>query len=425
MINGGNKLQGEITPSGNKNSILPILCATLLTDEPVTLRNVPDITDVQKLTDLLISIGSQVVWKKEEKIIVINNSTIDKSQFENDFPLAMRGTILLFAPLLYRLKKIVMKNEIGGCSLGIREIDPHLDLLEALGATVERKRTLVLSIKDRFEGGFSWPDYMSVTATENFINGAVLAKSKSKLVNAASEPHVQDLCLCLVQMGAKIQGIGTDVLEIEGVEKLHGTDFTISSDHHEIATFLALGAMTGGEVRVTDAIPEHFPLINSAFAKLGVKIEYEGTTAIVRANQDLHVVHPFTENMLPKIESAPWPYFPVDVLPIMIALAVKARGEIMFWNKIYEGGFFWIQDLMKFGAQVTMCDPHRIIVFGGKNLEAATVTAPNIIRAAIALTMIGLSTKGVSTVVNADSIKRAHPFFAENLTKLGAVVEWQ
>lgn len=426
IINGGKVLSGEVTPSGNKNSVLPILCASLLTDEKVTLRRVPDTTDVNKLVELLKSIGSTIEWDKESSVLEINNSTIDKSKFDNDFPVGMRGSILLFPPLLYRMKKLKFKNEIGGCSLGIREIDTHLEALKALGAkVVEEKDGLLISIEDRFPGGNDWQDFMSVTTTENFIMGAVLAKGKSKLVNAASEPHVQDLCNFLNQMGAKVSGVASCVVEVEGVDSLKGIDFTISPDYHEVTTYLALGAMTGGEVKVHHSGKEHLTLIVKSFEKLGVHIEFEDDTAIVKSNQKLEIVKPFTQNMLPKIEAAPWPYFPVDVMPLLIALAVKAKGEIMFWNKVYEAGFFWIPEMIKFGAHIVMGDPHRIIVFGGKELSPASVVSPNIIRAAIALTMVGLTVEGVSTIKEADPIKRAHPHFIENLQSLGAQISWE
>ncbi|PJB22476.1 UDP-N-acetylglucosamine 1-carboxyvinyltransferase [Candidatus Dojkabacteria bacterium CG_4_9_14_3_um_filter_150_Dojkabacteria_WS6_41_13] len=423
-VHGGKKLSGEITPSGNKNSVLPILCASLLTDETVILHNVPDLLDVNKLVDQLAAIGSLIAWNKETTTIKINNEHINASLFADDFPVGMRGSILLFSPLLYRMKKLKMKNEIGGCSLGIREIDPHVDVLEALGAKVKRGKTLEFSIDGRFVGNDLWPDYMSVTTTENFINAAVLAKGKSKMVNSASEPHVQELCVFLTKLGAKIEGIGASTLVIEGVKQLHGTEYTIGSDHHEITTFLALGAMTGGEIKVHNALPQHFPLIVRSFKKLGVEIEYEGTTAIVRENQSLVIEKPFTSNMLQKIEAAPWPYFPVDLMPLLVALAIKAKGEIMFWNKVYEGGLFWAPEIMKFGAKIALADPHRMIVFGGEKLEPAQVDAPNIIRAAIALTMLALAIDGTSTIRSADSIKRAHPNFAGKLQEIGADIVW-
>jgi UDP-N-acetylglucosamine 1-carboxyvinyltransferase len=423
-IRGGKKLNGEITPAGNKNSVLPILCATLLTNQPVVIRNFPELTDVLKLVELLESLGSKIEWDKQEKILKIDNSGFCKSFGEEGFPLGMRGALLLLAPLLYRHKELEIKEDIGGCSLGIREIDPHLDILKGLGAKVKNNSTLKISIERGFQGGNLWQDYMSVTATENFLMAAVVAKGTSIMDNSASEPHVQDLTNFLISMGAKIEGLGSSKLVVEGVEELKGTDFTISSDHHEITTLLALGAMTGGNVRVKNAIPQYFPLINNTFAKFGVEVKYDGDTAYTKANGKLKVVEPYTKNLLQKVEAAPWPYFPADLMPLMMALAVKAEGSVMFWNKIYEAGFFWIPEMIKFGAHIVMCDPHRVITYGDKPLRPAAVDAPNIIRATVALLMVALTIEGESTIRNADTIKRAHPNFVENLKLLGADIEW-
>lgn len=425
IVRGGNKLSGEITPAGNKNSALPILCASLLTNEDVTIKNFPDLTDVQKLIDLMISMGSQIEWDKKKCILKVNNSHFKDNLGNNGFPMGMRGAILLIGPLVTRMQHIEVKKEIGGCSLGIRELDPHLEVLNGLGVMTEEKDSiLTINSPRRLSGGKLWQDYMSVTTTENFIMASSKAKGVSTMTNAASEPHVQDLCNFLISMGAKISGVGTSTLEITGVEELHSTEFSISSDHHEITTLLALGAMTGGEIRVNNAEPEFFPLINKTFNKFGVKIEYEGDTAIVKPVSKLVIQEPYTKNMLQKIEAAPWPYFPADLIQLMIALAVKSEGNIMFWNKLYEGGFFWIQEMMKFGAHIVMCDPYRIIVFGDKPLSPATVDSPNIIRATVALMMVALTIKGESLIRNADSIKRAHPNFVENLQKLGADISW-
>lgn len=424
LVRGGNVLSGEIIPAGNKNSALPILCASLLTNEDVIIRNMPDLTDVNKLIELMESMGSKIEWDKENCVLKINNSNFKNEFDEEGFPMGMRGAVLLLGPLATRMKKIEVRKEIGGCSLGIRELDPHIEVLQGLGAKVYDEATLKIDVSNGLEGGFLWQDYMSVTTTENFAMAASKAEGTSTMVNAASEPHVQDLCNFLVAMGAKIEGIGSSTLKITGVKELHGTDFTISSDHHEITTLLALGAMTGGEVRVNRAEPEHFPLIVKAFKKFGVDIEYEGETAIVKPVEKLVIEEPYTKNMLQKIEAAPWPYFPVDLMPLMIALAVKSEGNIMFWNKLYEGGLFWIPEMMKFGAHIVMCDPFRIIVFGDKPLKPATVDSPNIIRATVALMMVALTIKGESIIRDADPIKRAHPNFVENLQKLGADISW-
>ncbi len=426
IIHGGKPLSGTITPSGNKNSVLPILCATLLTDAPVTLRNVPHITDVEKLVNFFAGQGSSVTWDRAAATITLDHSSFDAGSMNGELPAGMRSSVLLFAPLLQRMKKITLPTNAKGCSLGIRELDPHLEILEKLGAKITHAGDdLNLTLPGRFQGARHWPDYMSVTATENFVMAAVLAGGESVLLNAASEPHVQDVCTVLVAMGARITGIGTSQLTVTGVDRLNGGTFTINSDHHEVVTFLALGAITGGEVRVKNSLPHHFDLINRSFAKLGVKVEYDGDTAFVRANQRLVVTEPFTSNLLPKIEAAPWPYFPVDLLPCMIALAVRAEGTVMFWNKVYEGGFTWMSELSKFGAHVVVSDPHRITVFGNKPLRPVTAEAPYIIRAAVALYMVAASIPGKSIVKNADTIRRAHPRFVENLHSLGADVEWK
>jgi UDP-N-acetylglucosamine 1-carboxyvinyltransferase len=425
IVNGGKPLSGTIVPSGNKNSALPVLCATLLTDEPVRLRNVPAITDLDKLVDFFTAHGSRIIWKKAMGEMLVDHSTFDAARLRGEMPAGMRSTVLLFAPLLGRMRKICVPTGAKGCSLGIRELDPHFGILKSLGAVVTQGKAVTLKLPGRYRGARHWQDYMSVTATENFVMAAVLAEGTSTLINAASEPHVQDLCVLLTAMGANIEGAGTSMLRIAGVAKLRGTTFTISSDYHEIVTFLALGAITGGEVRVEKSLPQHFDLITRSFAKLGVRVEHDGTTAVVRRGQRLVVEPTYTPNLLPKIEAAPWPYFPVDLLPCMIALSVRARGEIHFWNKVYEGGFTWLPELVKFGAHVVVCDPHRVIIFGDKPLRPAVVEAPYIIRAAVALYMVAASVPGRSVVKNADTIRRAHPNFVENLRVLGAEVEWK
>ena len=425
IVNGGKPLSGTITPSGNKNSVLPIFCATLLTDEPVTLKNVPDITDLDKLVAFFRAQGSRVEWDRARGEMRVDHSTFRRELANDELPQDMRSTVLLYPALLHRLKKISVRSNTKGCSLGVRELDPHLDILEKLGASITHNGELTMTLAGGFRGARHWLDYMSVTVTENFAMAAALATGRSTLINAASEPHVQDLCAALVAMGAKIDGLGTSRLEITGVQKLQGATITINTDYHEVVTFLALGAITGGEVRVEKSLPHHFDLITRAFAKLGVTITHEGDTAIVRRAQTLRIEEPFTSNLLTKIEGAPWPYFSVDLLPLMIALSTRAEGTIHFWNKVYENGFSWMPELAKFGAHVVVSDPHRIIVFGDRPLRPTTVDAPYIIRAAVALYMVAASIPGRSVVKNADTIMRAHPRFVENLRSLGADVEWK
>ena len=424
LVNGGKPLSGTIIPSGNKNAMLPILCATVLTDETVTLRNVPNITDVQKVVRFLGAMGSKLDWDQAGGVLRVNNAAFYDELGDVLLPAGMRSAVLLLPALLRRVRKIEFSNT-KGCALGVRELDPHIDVLRILGADVVSDDPIILELNGNFKGGRLWQDYMSVTTTENFVMGAVLAEGHSTLINAASEPHVQDLCRLLNEMGARIEGIGSSILHVEGVERLGGAEVAISPDHHEITTFLALGAITGGEIRVEQSVPQYFDLINRSFKKLGVEIEYDGETAIVRENQPFRIDAPHTTNLLAKIEAAPWPYFPADLLPLMIPLAVRAEGQMMFWNKVYEGAFFWMSELVKFGAHVVTSDPHRIIVFGNRPLRPVTVEAPYIIRAAVALYMTAASIPGISVIKGAESIQRAHPHFVENLQALGADVEWE
>ncbi len=425
IVHGGKPLSGTILPSGNKNSVLPILCATLLTDEPVTLTNVPDITDLNKLVEFFRAQGSKIDWDRTKGTLRAEHAGFRSTLTDDELPQDMRSTVLLYPALLRRLGRISLRSNAKGCSLGVREIDPHLDILRALGADISAGEPLTIALPGGFRGARHWLDYMSVTVTENFAMAAALARGDSTLLNAASEPHVQDLCAALVAMGARISGLGTSRLEITGVARLHGATIAISTDYHEVVTFLALGAITGGDVRVERAVPQHFDLITRAFAKLGVAIEHEGDTARVRSGQKLVIEKPYTTNLLPKIEAAPWPYFSVDLLPLMIALSTRAEGTIHFWNKVYENGFSWIPELAKFGAHAVVSDPHRIIVFGNQPLHAAVVDSPYVIRAAVALTMVAASVPGRSVVRNAEIIKRAHPRFVENLRSLGAELEWK
>jgi len=425
VVIGGKPLSGTVTPSGNKNSALPILCATLFTDEPVSLTNVPDITDLDKLVSFFESQGSRIDWDRKAGVMRVDHSQFRNTLSNAELPQDMRSTVLLYPALLKRMGRITIRSNAKGCSLGVREIDPHLDVLAALGAAIDTGDPLTISATGGFRGARHWLDYMSVTVTENFAMASAVATGTSTLINAASEPHVQDLCKALVAMGARISGIGTSMLTIEGVARLHGASIAIGTDYHEVTTFLALGAITGGEVSVRDSVPQHFDLIARSFGKLGVRVVHEGNTAIVRRGQTRVVETPFTTNMLPKIEAAPWPYFSVDLLPLLIALSTRCEGTIHFWNKVYENGFSWMPELAKFGAHILVSDPHRIVVFGNRPLRPAVVDSPYVIRAAVALTMVAASIPGRSVVRNAEIIKRAHPRFVENLRSLGAELEWR
>ncbi|HEY5289784.1 MAG TPA: UDP-N-acetylglucosamine 1-carboxyvinyltransferase [Caulobacteraceae bacterium] len=424
IVRGGRPLNGRIIPSANKNAVLPILCATLLTDDPVILRGVPDITDVQQILGLFQSLGSDVEWDKANRILRLNHAKAHAVDGVS-LPEGMRSSIMLIPPLIARFGEARLEGEVKGCTLGAREIDPHIEVFQTFGVEVsERGEAIVMSAAGRFRAATHWLDYASVTTTENFVLCAAKARGVSQLTNAACEPHVQEFCAFLKLMGARIEGVGASRLTIEGAERLSGADYTFAEDFHEIATFLALGAITGGEVAVRNANPQQFPLIDRAFAKFGVEIVHQDGWSFSKPDGPLRVRTPFTSYILPKIEAAPWPYLPVDLLPIFVALGACAEGQMLYWNKVYEGALGWTSELAKFGAHALQCDPHRVITFGGKPLAPARVESPYIIRVAIALLMVAASIEGQSTILNADPIRRAHPRFVENLVAIGADVEW-
>jgi UDP-N-acetylglucosamine 1-carboxyvinyltransferase len=422
LVTGGNRLAGEVAVGGAKNSVLKLMAASLLAEGTTTITNCPDILDVPLMAEVLRGLGANV----ELDGSVVRITSPDEPKYEADFAAVrqFRASVCVLGPLVGRCKRARVALP-GGDAIGSRPLDMHQSGLRQLGAECTIEHGCVVASADRLRGAEIQLEFPSVGATENILMAAVVAEGVTTIHNAAREPDVVDLCEMLNQMGAQIEGLGTSMLKITGVDKLHGAEITINSDYHEIVTFLALGAITGGEVRVTKALPHHFDLISRAFKKLGVIIEHEGDTVVVRRGQKLVIETPFTTNLLPKIEAAPWPYFSVDLLPLMIALSTRCDGTIHFWNKVYENGFSWIPELAKFGAHALVSDPHRLVVFGNRPLRPATVESPYIIRAAVALYMVAAAIPGQSVVRHAEIIKRAHPRFVENLRTLGAEVEWK
>lgn len=424
LVRGGRRLTGRIEPSANKNAVLPVLCATLLCEGPVTLRNVPEITDVLRIADFFGQLGSTVDWDKSGKVLRIDHSTISKDASAR-LPQAMRASIMMIPGLIVRLGEARLEHAVKGCTLGAREIDPHVAVFRTFGAEVsEDGGEIVFRGTGNGEAARMWLEYASVTTTENFILSALTVKGTSQIVNAACEPHVQEMCDFIVACGAKITGKGTSMVSVEGGAALGGTDYTFNDDFHEIATFLALSAVTGGDIAVRNGCPEHFDLIDRTFRKFGAEVVHENGWSRMAAPERLVVEENFTSHLITKVEAAPWPYIPADLLPIFIALGVRARGQVMFWNKVYEGGLTWHTELSLFGGHTLLCDPHRLITFGGDKLAPATVTSPYIIRVAIALLMVASAIDGESTILDADPIKRAHPDFVKNFQALGADVEW-
>ena len=424
VVEGGHPISGIMRPSGNKNAALPMMCASLLTDEEVTLTNIPNINDAHKLLEYFRACGSDVSYDYDTEILTLKHNFRNYTGTDAELPLGIRSSVLLLAPLMARLGRLVFDTEARGCALGIREIDPHIEILQRFGCVIEERKPYRFGLASRPVAQTIWAEYASVTATETFAMIAATAEGTSVLINAASEPHVQALCRMLQSMGAKVEGIGTSRLEVTGVvEGLRGTTQRIPDDHHEVATFLAIGGATGGRLTVkTDIVPD-MTLILKQFAKLGLRFE-TGDSEVTVTGWSKEISRPHTAEMVPKIEAAPWPYFPADLLPQAIGLAVGCKGEIMFWNKIYEGALGWSSELSKFGARVHLCDPHRLIIFGGNELRPAVVEAPYIIRVVLGLFLAAIQIKGKSTIRNAEPIRRAHPNFVEKLRALGAKVEW-
>jgi UDP-N-acetylglucosamine 1-carboxyvinyltransferase len=425
VVNGGRRLAGSITPSANKNAVLPVLCASLLADAPITLRNVPYITDVKKLLDYFEAIGSDVRadWPAGH-VRLHHRGPLNPERAR--LPVGMRSTVMLIPALLHRFGRAVIEDDSKGCTLGIREIDPHVEVFRAFGASAAiEPEGVVITAPKVFAPTRHWLDYASVTTTENFMMCAALAGGRSRLVNAACEPHVQEFGRFLGLMGVKIDGLGASTVEVEGEAALGGADYAFVEDFHEVATFLALGAITGGDVQVRNGAPDQFQLLDRTFAKFGLAVSHSDGWSRIASAPKLRVQRPFTTHMIQKVEAAPWPYVPADLLPIFIALGIQAEGSMMFWNKVYEGALGWTSELTKFGGQVVTCDPHRVITFGGQPLSPAEVESPYIIRAAIALLMVAASVDGRSVIVNADPIRRAHPNFVENLRALGADIGWE
>ena len=338
IVNGGRPLSGAISPSANKNAVLPVLCATLLTREVVTLRNVPDITDVRKILTFFESLGSAVEADFSSGIVRLTHGR-DLEAKAARLPVGMRSSIMLIPPLLQRFGRALIEDDPKGCTLGVREIDPHIEVFRAFAAEVSSEaRGIAIAAPRIFRSARHWLDYASVTTTQNFLMCAVVAGGESQLVNATCEPHVQEFCHFLRLMGAQIDGLGASTLVVDGRAELGGADYSFAEDYHEIATFLALGAITGGRVQVKNGAPGQFQLLDRTFAKFGVEVNHLGGWSRVGGGAALKVQPSFTPHLPQKVEAAPWPYVPADLLPIFIALGVRAEGSVLFWNKVYEGG---------------------------------------------------------------------------------------
>jgi UDP-N-acetylglucosamine 1-carboxyvinyltransferase len=419
IIEGGIPLKGEITPSGNKNAALPILAATLLTNEPVILHNVPSIRDVVAMRKLVASLGVKVddlggdSWR-------ITAKSVRPADLDPELCRRIRASILLAGPMLARTGELRLPPP-GGDVIGRRRLDTHNLALKALGADVKYGRTAFEFQAKRLKGTDILLDEASVTGTENVVMAAVTAKGTTILRNTASEPHVQELCLLLNALGANIRGIGSNTLQIEGVEALHGGEFTIGPDYLEVVSFIGAAVVTRGELRIRNAGNQYLDMIRFVFHRLGVHWEVEGEDILVAAKQRLRI-EPDLGNAIPEIKSNIWPAFPTDLISIAITVATQARGSVLFHDWMYPGRMYFTDKLVAMGAQIVLCDPHRVIVTGPTKLFGESVESPDI-RAGMALLLAALAVPGKSTIRNVGQIDRGYERVDEKLRSLGAKIE--
>lgn len=418
IIEGSFPIKGRIKSSGNKNAALPCLAATLLTDEEVVLKNLPDIEDVRVMVDILKDLGSSVK-KSGKHEYRIKTSNIKKETISPELSQEIRASILFAGPLLARVGKVVMPPP-GGDVIGRRRLDTHFLALKELGARIEIDGLITLQ-SNKLAGADIFLDEASVTATENAIMAAVLAEGSTIIQNAASEPHVQDLCRMLNNMGAKISGIGANILKIDGVKKLKGTKFTIGADFMEVGSLIGLAAVTRGELEIEDAAPDNLRMTKIAFGKLGIHWETDGQTIRIQPGQELKVL-PDIGGMIPKIDDAPWPGFPPDLISIALVVATQVKGTVLVYEKMFESRMFFVDKLIGMGAGIILCDPHRAVVSGPSRLRGAELVSPDV-RAGMALVIAALCAEGRSDIHNVYQIERGYENLVHRLASLGANIK--
>ncbi len=417
---GGRPLKGTITPMGNKNAALPIIAATMLTSEKVTLTNVPDISDVRIQFKILKKLGVDVEYNRQANKAVIHAKKLKTTKLDKQDVLKTRGSILFLGPLIARAGKATLWST-GGCSLGKRPVDSYFQAISKLGAKVRYEGDSFVVDAPKLKGTKVWQAEKAVTGTENLIMAAVLAKGTTEIINAASEPHVQDLCNMLNSMGAKITGVGSDRLLIEGVEILYGTEHRINNDFMEVGTFITAAVVTGGSLRIENAMPEYMDMILNEFAKFGVKTKWDGDTLVVSDNQSLKT-KACLDGSMNKVECLPWPGFPPDLLQFMIVLATQSSGRILIHDKLYEGRLFYTSELNNMGADIFLSDPHRLIVFGKTPLRGKVLKSPDI-RAGMSLLVAALCARGESIIERGEIIERGYSNIEERFKSLGANIE--
>lgn len=415
IVEGGAPLNGRIRPAGNKNAALPIICATLLSDEPVLLENVPDIRDVRTLLELLEQLGCAVEWMAPDSVRV-HAREIRIAEVDRSLAARIRASILLAGPMLARAGRMILPPP-GGDVIGRRRVDTHFLALQRLGAQLETVGGYHLKA-DGLVGADIFLDEPSVTATENTVMAAALARGTTRLRNAAAEPHVQDLCRMINTLGGRISGVGTHVLEIEGVERLGGGSFRIGADHIEVGSFIGLAAVTRGDILIEDAAIEHLDSTLLAFERLGIHCDVQGDDLHVAADQELEVRTDLGGH-IPKIDDGPWPAFPADLTSIALVVATQCRGTVLIHEKMFESRMFFADKIIGMGARIVLCDPHRAVVVGPSRLYAGVMDSPDI-RAGMALLIAALGADGESHIYNIQQIERGYAAIDERLRKLGA-----
>jgi UDP-N-acetylglucosamine 1-carboxyvinyltransferase len=418
VIEGGRPLSGTVRAAGNKNGVLPILAACLLTREPVELENVPRIRDVETMLELLADVGAEVAWTGPNEVRV-RAEEVDKRELDDELCTRMRASFLLAGPLLSRLGSVSLPPP-GGDVIGRRRLDPHIHAFAELGAEID--------VGQRFEmrtsglrGREIFLDEASVMATENVVMAAVLTPGHTVIGNAACEPHVQDLCRFLGSLGARIEGIESNVLRVEGVESLSGGEWRIGPDHTEVGSFVGLAAMTGGDLTIEGVDTKDIAPVLPAFRRLGVEVEVGETILRVGPGQEL-VVEDDLGGHIPKIEDGPWPAFPSDLTSIALTVATQARGTILIFEKMFENRLFFVDKLVSMGARIILCDPHRVVVTGPAKLYGQRMESPDI-RAGMSLLLASLCAEGTSTIGAVHQIDKGYERIDERLRALGAHIE--
>jgi UDP-N-acetylglucosamine 1-carboxyvinyltransferase len=420
IIQGGTPLSGEVTVAGNKNAALPILAACLLTEEELLLHRVPRIRDTEAQLALLERLGVDVAWAADNSVRLCAKGVTDVS-VDEELSKQIRASFLLAGPLLARFGEARMPPP-GGDFIGRRRLDAHLDAFKDLGARVDGDRWIELSSPT---GGLSacriFMDEPSVMGTENALMAAALTTGPTTISNAACEPHVQDLARLLCAMGAQVDGIGSNVMTVHGRDRLSGAEHTISADHIEVGSFMALAAATGGDLRIRDVEPLDLLMVRRQFRRLGLHSEMDGRDMLVPPDQKLRIQSDLGD-AIPKIEDGPWPAFPADLTSIALALATQADGEILIFEKMFENRLFFVDKLVAMGARITLCDPHRAIVSGPSRLHGERVESPDI-RAGMAMLIAALAAEGSSEIGNIRQIDRGYEQIDERLRALGAQIE--